>query len=116
MDCREAKEIIPAYLANAATAAEVGQIESHLAVCQDCRAHLGKMIDEPVDVVVAKPSARAASPQPAPVPMPTPEVKAPVKEKMKAKNSDNQLTPLDYGALIVGILVLGFLLSLFIKK
>jgi len=113
MDCRAVKEIIPAYLANAATLDEVAKIEAHLSVCQECRLYLGKMIDEPVKADL-KPESRV----PTPTPVPVPAVKAPpiVKTKAKSKSVDDALTPLDYGALIVGIMILGFLLFLFAKK
>ena len=113
MDCRSIKEIIPAYLANAATLDEVAQIEPHPAVCQDCRQYLSKMIDEPVAADV-KPPLRASTPAPAPVSIPAAKER-PI-EKIKAKSANDELTPLDYGVLIAGIVILGVLLFIFAKK
>jgi len=122
MDCQSAKEIMPAYLANAATLDEVAKIESHLAVCQECRQHLSKMIDEPVAPGI-KPDLRLPTSATAPVrdlePEPVPVEERPEErliEKIKAKGSNDKLTLLDYGALIIGIMILGFLLFLFTKK
>lgn len=46
MDCKNIKEVIPAYIMHSATEDEVKIVEEHLCVCNDCRLFLGECLDK----------------------------------------------------------------------
>ncbi|MBD3245469.1 MAG: hypothetical protein GF333_00475 [Candidatus Omnitrophica bacterium] len=45
MSCEEIKKIIPSYIQHVATEEETTQVEEHLCVCHECRAHLSSMME-----------------------------------------------------------------------
>ncbi len=111
MDCAQVKAIFSSYLNNAASPADVAEVEAHLCVCQACRDSLGKFMDSPIPA----PVPAAAVPAPVAEKRPAEKTSTP-KARMKSVGSDEPLTVMEYVVVVAAIAILGFLLFLLAKK
>ena len=102
MNCEETKATIPSYINHTASETEVGSIEEHLCICNDCRQFLSQVIDN-------KPPLRATA----------------VKEKIDTTQQAQDQVPVaikkqgigiwEYIVLGIGVAVLFFFIYLFFK-
>jgi predicted anti-sigma-YlaC factor YlaD len=97
MNCEETKAAIPSYINHTASETQVGSIEEHLCICNDCRQFLSQAIDN-------KPRV------------------APVKEKIDTTQTETPVAAKklgiglwEYIVLGIGVAVLVFFIYLFFK-
>ncbi|MFH1875407.1 MAG: zf-HC2 domain-containing protein [Candidatus Omnitrophota bacterium] len=102
MNCEEVKAIIPAYINHSASEKDIGSVEEHLCICNDCRQFLSQTIDKQPHY---------------PPPKETPVVahESPVEEETPKATTASKIGVWEYTILGVGVLVLGFFIYLFIK-
>ena len=97
MECKKIREFFPAYVNSSASAENVALVETHLAVCNDCRKYLSELLDMPFVASKTFADDGAAS------------------LAKKRQNLDEPLTVAEYIALTVALVVFGFLVSIFIR-
>ncbi|MBU0694328.1 MAG: zf-HC2 domain-containing protein [Candidatus Omnitrophica bacterium] len=103
MDCEKIKEIIPAYIKHTALEEDAEKVEEHLCICHDCRQSLSQCIDKTPPSKVSGGS----------IPMDKPF--APSKEK-KSIAQEEKISLWEYIVLSTGIIILGIIIYLFLKR
>lgn len=116
MDCKEVQNLLPAYVDNAVPAQTVGDVEGHLAVCNDCRRFLSEFLDRPLPVRNAAAATAAQAVPSTGSPQNISFESSDTVKPLKHTSVDEPLTALEYIVLAVALAVLGFIVFIFMKK